>query len=149
QLLVSRLALPPRPFVLFQRLSHRADLLDLLLDLLLLAFDHLQTSVDTPRQPGQLTVPWPRLVQLQVPLQRGTHLLKRLAPAQARRAKRPALVVVEDAAQHRAVVQHHLSDRILGGRAAPLLLSRPIRRTRRPPWLPRRGGTGPRRSRRR
>src|SRR5262249_35457041 len=78
------LALPPWPFLLFEGLCHRSDLFDLLADLLLLVFHLRQASINAPCQAGQLTVRWPWLVQVQVPLQRGPHFQQRLRHAQSR-----------------------------------------------------------------
>ena len=69
---------------------------------------------------GLLLPPAARLVQLQVPLQRGAYFRQRLRHTQACWSQRPSLVIVENPAHHRTVIQHHLCDRILGFRPACL-----------------------------
>src|SRR5262249_37035777 len=102
QLLIPPLPLTQRPRLLIQRRGHRAHFLQLQLDLLLLALRLRQPPVDVPRQPLQLTVSRPGLVQGQVPPQRGPHLRQRRRHPQPRRGPPTAPALAEDAAHRGA-----------------------------------------------
>ena len=99
-----------------ERRGHLRDHLDVFSDHLLLLLDFVEARPGCSRPGGRVAPPRTPFFRVQVPLDRLLDLVQRLGHPQAGRMQRSALIVVEDPAHRRAVVEHHGAGGIDHGR---------------------------------